>query len=120
MSEDLSPADLQRVQKHKLLQKFATVKKSHGTAILLCLGLGFVGAHRRYLGDNKTALAISIFWVIALFLALFVPSNSQTSPLIYLAMLYGVFILVELFRITGMTDRKNDAIKKSLEAEFYS
>ena len=120
MSDNLSAEDQKRVQKHKLLQKLSTVKKKHSVAIMLCLGLGMIGAHRRYLGDQKTAMAIAIFWIAALLAALFIPSNSETSPLIYLVMLYFLFIIIELFQITGMTDRKNEAIKKSLEAEFYT
>ena len=119
MNDDLSADDKRRIQKHKLLQKFDTVKKNHSTAILLCLGLGMIGAHRRYLGNKALGMSIAVFWIIALLLAFFIPANSATHPLIYLLMLYALFLIAELFQITGVVDRRNDEIRKSLEGEFY-
>ncbi len=115
----LSEADKKRVQKHNLLQKFETVKKNYLISFLLCWLLGKFGAHRFYLGHAKLALFMFLFWVAFYTYLIFFAETALAEKIVFAVGAYIIFTLIELFRIPTITQKENDKIKKSLEAEFY-
>ncbi len=115
---ELSEADKKRVQKHKLLQKFETVKKNYLISFLLCWTLGKFGAHRFYLGHYKLAISMFLFWVVFYVYLIFFAKNEVSEKIMYAVAAYMIFTLVELIRIPKITEKENNKIKRSLEAEF--
>lgn len=73
-------------------------KKSQGTAYLLCIFLGGLGAHRFYLGKTGTGVGQLALWVLG-WLTFFI----TWIPL-------GIWVLVDLFLIPGIVREANMAI----------
>ena len=121
MTTNLSDADKRRVQKHKLLQKFETQKKSHMVASFLSVVFGVFGAHRFYLGHKKIGFLILAGYVALFLTMLFLTDESLRETYILPIIIVGiVVILLEIFRTPRLTEKLNEDIKKSLEDEFYT
>jgi TM2 domain-containing membrane protein YozV len=85
------------------LMQYDATKKSVGVAYLLWFFLGWFGAHRFYLGETGTGVAMAIITVISFFLS-FVGIG-----LLGLAVI-GIWVLVDAFLIPGIAMRKNQAL----------
>lgn len=79
--------------------EFDKKKKSKGVSFLLWFFLGGFGAHRFYLGDIGIAIGMIVVCIISWFL-LMIP--------------IGIWMLVELFLISGRVDRINDQIERDI------
>ncbi len=115
---DLSEADRRRIQKYELIQKFQGLKKSYVLAAVLCIFLGAWGVHRFYLGHKKIGFLIFGAYLCVIIGMIALPDNRETF-ILPIAMGHICFVLLEIFRIPAITERENEKIKKSLEAEFY-
>jgi len=81
---ELSEADRRRVQKHEALKQFESKKKSYLLAFFLCLGFGYWGAHRYYLDDKRTGIAMAVIWFALLVLTLVIMGTAKViEPLIW-------------------------------------
>ena len=77
-----------------------STEKNIGVAYLLWFFLGYLGAHRFYLGDNKAA-----FWQLGLFIGgvltfIFVIGGAILFGL-------GIWVLIDAFLIPGLLRKAN-------------
>lgn len=91
-------------------QRVTNGAKSPAAAYLLWFFVGWAGAHRFYLGQTGSALAMLLLnvvgWLTATFLIGF----------LFLAV-WGVWWLVDLFLISGMIDRQKSELRTRLMQE---
>lgn len=78
-------------------------KKSSGTAWLLLLLLGSVGAHRFYLGHTGIGIAMIATWIVS-WMFVFVTFLFPIS----------IWLLVELFLLSGLVKSENQKIEKEV------
>ncbi|AJD93525.1 hypothetical protein JMA_42080 (plasmid) [Jeotgalibacillus malaysiensis] len=78
-------------------------KKSSGTAWILLLLLGSVGAHRFYLGHTGIGIAMVATWIVS-------------WMLVWVTFLLpiSIWILVELFLLSGLVKNENQKIEKEV------
>lgn len=91
----------------KRLMTFETHKKSMGVAYLLWFFLGGFGAHRFYLSETGTAIAMLVICLISIPLAI------VGVGFIGLAAI-GIWVLVDLFLIPSIARRKNTELMNQL------
>ena len=88
-------------------QRVTNGAKSPAAAYLLWFFVGWAGAHRFYLGQTGSALAMLLLnvvgWLTAAFLIGF----------LFLA-IWGIWWLVDLFLISGMIDRQKSELRTRL------
>lgn len=96
------PAEIDKLsQQTRSVLTYDANKKSVGVAYLLLFFLGYLGAHRFYLGKTGTAVAILIltglgFLLSAIFIGVFV------------LLIPAIWLLVDLFLIPGMVRQYNN------------
>lgn len=155
----LSDEDEIRIKRAQVLEQLETRKKSFSIAALLCVGFGFWGAHRIYIGEKVEGGIIAFIWAFILLgllveglmdkfthaliwgfwavfeglyefmhffeLISFVGGNireanlfAQHNYLRYLIIIFGFFVVLELYRISGKVEVHNAEIKKSIEKDL--
>ncbi|MGE5703685.1 MAG: TM2 domain-containing protein [Clostridia bacterium] len=82
--------------------EFEKKKKSKGIAYLLWFLLGSLGGHRFYVGDIGLAIGLIVVWIIGWF-TLFIPTL--------------IWLLVDVFLLSGRVDKKNDELEASIIAQ---
>ena len=101
---------------------FEARRKSQTVAYLLWLFLGLAGAHRFYLGmkvSGSLMLCLSCIVGATLFLGDF--SEEALLPVILIATLLAVWVLPDVFRISGFVRAYNDSLIRWLggDVETY-
>src|SRR5690606_10755064 len=91
----------------RALMAFESDKKSAGLAFVLWLLLGGVGGHRFYLGRTGSAVAQLLLFLIGWLTVWVVVGFLLLIPL-------GIWLLVDLFLISGMVQQHNDALMARL------
>ncbi len=85
------------------LMMFESNKKSVGAAFLLCFFLGMWGAHRFYLGQQGSAVAMLVITIVS-FLLMFVLIGFLT---IWITIIWQ---FVDLFLVSGLTQQYNNQL----------
>lgn len=94
------------------MMTFEANKKSVGVAYLLWFFLGGFGAHRFYLGQTGTALAMLILFVLGwLTIVVFVGT--------ILLIAVGIWMIVDAFLIPGLVRDQNSRLAQSLGAATF-
>jgi TM2 domain-containing membrane protein YozV len=83
-------------------------KKSVGVAYLLWFFLGGLGAHRFYLGETTTGVAILLITVISLVLMILLIG-------LFTIWIAVAWVIVDAFLIPNMVRKYNDALATKLE-----
>ncbi len=121
MSTEYSPEDQKRIQRAALLEKFETVKKINLKAAMLCVALGYAGAHRFYLGQRNFGAAIFVaFLSVVALVVLYNFEMVRENVAIIGGVALMLFWIIEILRVSKETDKVNDTIRTSLEDEFYA
>lgn len=102
-------------RKHEMLLAFDKKKKQAWIAMVLLFLIGVTGAHRFYLGHYKIGAGILIGEVVFLVTMIM---GFEASVLTWVFMAYGIFILIEFFRLTNITDKENERLRKTLRREY--
>lgn len=119
-SSDLSDKDRRRVEKAAMLKEFETMKKVNLIAAVLCAGLGYFGAHRFYLGHYIYG-GLILAATLAAFVMMYMSNlDSADNPLIALPLGVMAHWLFEIYRISSVTDKVNDQLKRQLEDKYYT
>lgn len=85
--------------------------KTSGVAYILWLFLGWLGAHRFYIGRPGTGLAIFALMVLGVALT--------PSPAGSLFLVIGViWVIVDLFLIPGMIQAQNNEVRENLQRQL--
>ena len=119
-SSDLSDKDRRRVEKAAMLKEFETVKKVNLIAAILCAGLGYFGAHRFYLGHYIYGGLILAATLIAAAMIYTYNAGGIDSPIVYLGLGVMAHWLFEIYRISSVTDKINERLKRQLEDKYYT
>jgi TM2 domain-containing membrane protein YozV len=85
------------------LMQYDAAKKSVGVAYLLLIFFGWFGAHRFYLVETGTAVAMLVITIVSFFL-IFVGIGLIGWIII------GIWSFVDLFLVPGIVRRKNEAL----------
>jgi TM2 domain-containing membrane protein YozV len=91
---------LSDTQKMLIEQRIANEKPSSGTAYLLCLFLGTLGAHRFYLGQTGTAVVMLIL-----------------SITLFGLLISGPWAVIDLFLISGIIQKRMEALRQKYTIE---
>jgi len=98
---------LQTDEKILIEQRVTNEAKSAGVGYLLLIFLGWLGAHRFYLGATGSGIVMLLLWVIG-------TVTSVIGVGFVLLAIWGIWWVIDLFLIPGMVSRQKDAVRERL------
>ncbi len=102
--------DLSTAEQALIEQRVTEDAKTSGVAYLLWLFLGWLGAHRFYIGRPGSGLAIFALMVLGIALT--------PSPVGSLFLVIGMsWVMVDLFLIPGMIQSQTDEVRANLHRQ---
>ena len=88
-------------------QRVTNEAKSAGVGYLLWIFLGWLGAHRLYLGATGTGIVMLLLWVIG-------TVTSVIGVGYILLAIWAIWWVIDLFLIPGMVRRHKDEVRDRL------
>lgn len=111
---------LTEIQELRIESQARDLKKSMPIAYILNIFLGFMGAHRIYLGKHETGFAMAALLAIIMMLAVLGFRRDDLSYLNYanyLSYALGFWQFIDLFFIPKMLRNYNSELLDSLKAD---
>lgn len=91
-------------------QRITNEKKSVGVAYLLLIFLGWLGAHRFYLGVTGTAVTQLLLFVLGVLTAVIVIGG-------FLLIALAIWLFIDLFLIPGIVRNQDEALRSRLTSQ---
>jgi TM2 domain-containing membrane protein YozV len=104
---------LQTDEKILIEQRVTNEAKSAGVGYLLLIFLGWLGAHRFYLGATGSGIVMLLLWVIG-------TVTSVIGVGFVLLAIWGIWWVIDLFLIPGMVSRQKDEVRERLTRQALS